>query len=301
MRRSLLLVPLAIALLGGTLVLTPASAATMQDRPCSKPGATQTDGDGTLTCQRNSQGRLVWTRQRGSTPAKPASIPSIIENWGFDLAPYNPATKMAGAMSLAPIAFPQGSFIEQPISYYGAGSKRPQDPPGFIDPQMTFYLPIGTTVKAIASGRVCTVTKLQNGYSDDYSIGIAPTCSVNTNGSPGFGTIATWEHEHVMSPRVKIGDKVTAGQPIAVVSYYKQDNWLYTSSMGLVEIGILTGSPDGRPMHLCPALYLKPSAKAQMLTQLAAAAKAYEANTGKVLYTPTELATGCITTKPSIE
>ncbi|MDD2858179.1 MAG: M23 family metallopeptidase [Candidatus Nanopelagicales bacterium] len=298
MRRSLLLIPLALAIVGSTVLASPAGAASVQGRPCTKQGATRAEAGASLTCTRTSDGRLVWTRQQATTSA---GIPSIIENWGFDLAPYDAATKMAGSMSLAPIAFPQGSFIDRPISYYGAGAMRPQDPPGYLDPQMTFFLPIGTTVKAIASGRVCTVTKLQNGYSDDYSIGIAPACSVNTAGGHGFGTIATWEHEHVMSPRVKVGDTVTAGQPMAVVSYYKQDNWLYAASLGLYEIGILTGSPAGRPMHVCPALYLKPSAKAQMLTQLAAAARAYEANVGKVLYTPNELATGCITTKPSIE
>ena len=200
----------------------------------------------------------------GREPNRPSvpAIPSIIENWGFRLAPYDAATQSAGAMSLAPIPFPEGSVIQRPISYFGAGPSRPQDPAGFIDPQMTFILPIGTVVTAIASGRVCWVKKLENDYSDDYSIGIAPACGGNPAAGQGFGTGATWEHEHVMAPRVKVGDRVKAGQPIATVSYYTTQNWLYAAGLGLYEIGILTGSPDGRPMHLCPARYLAPPRRA---------------------------------------
>jgi len=105
--------------------------------------------------------------------------------------------------------------------------------------------------------------------------------------------------ERNLYPRVKVGDTVRAGQPIAVASYYTKDNWLYASGYALYEIGILASSPDGRPMHVCPALYLKPTAKAWMLSQLAMAARAFEANTGTVHYGPDTLATGCITDRPA--
>jgi hypothetical protein len=52
-------------------------------------------------------------------------------------------------------------------------------------------------------------------------------------------------------------------------------------------------------MHVCPALYLKPAAKERLLTELATAARAYEANTGTTVYAAKTLATGCITDKPS--
>jgi hypothetical protein len=239
----------------------------------------------------------VWTERFAGTSSR--AIPAIIENWGFRLAPYDPVTQAAGAMPLQALPFPAESVIQTPITYYGGGPARPQDPPDFVDPQMTFILPIGTEVTAIASGRVCSVTKLETGYSDDYSIGIAPRCTKPDPSGRSQGTVATWEHEHVMAPRVKVGDRVVAGQPIAVVSYYTTSNWLYAAGLGLYEIGILTGGPGGRPMHLCPARYLAPAAKTSMLAELAGAARAYETNSGRTLYAPSTLATGCITTAPS--
>lgn len=297
MRRALGVL-LALLVVGSLGIASPASAAPGAGRTCAREGATAVVGGRTLVCQRKADGRLVWTvRRNGSTAA---AIPSIIENWGFRLGSYDPATQTAGAMSLRPLPFPADSIIQTPITYYGGGPARPQDPADFIDPQMTFILPIGTEVTAIASGRVCSVTKLQTGYSDDYSIGIAPACTKPDPSGRSQGTVVTWEHEHVMEPRVKVGDRVVAGQPIAVVSYYTTSNWLYAAGLGLVEIGILTGGPGGRPMHVCPAQYLKSSAKAAMLASLASAARAYEANTGRTFYAPSTLATGCITSSPSL-
>lgn len=298
---------LSVALTVGTsLVLSPAAhAAVGIGTPCAKEGATRTVAPNrTVVCKRNAKGNLTWAKKSsGSTLSGTnaiAELPSIIENWGFDLGAYDPTTKMAGAMSLAPIAFPAGSVSQAPISYYGGGPTRPQDPPNFVDPQMTFYLPINTVVRSIASGTVCWVKKLETGYSDDYSIGVAPACTKDIRNGQGFGTIATWEHEHVMEPLVAFGDKVKAGQPIAKVSYYNAQNWLYSTGYGLFEIGILIGSAQG-PMHVCPSEYIASSKKSAMLSQLGAAARAYEANTGRTFYDAQTLTTGCVTTKVAVE
>jgi hypothetical protein len=301
----------------------PAQAASLVGKPCTKLGATQSDGPGrTIICTKmtkgKNKGKLIWQLQRnpgpgpcpgpgpgpGPGPSPSGDIPAVIESWGVDVAPYDAATRKAGALYVGSIPFPSGSVMQAPIQYYGEGPRRETDPPGYVDPQMTFFVPLGTVVRAIASGTVCAVTKLNTGYSDDYSIGIGvsaggkPACITGPDGK-GFGAVATWEHEHVMEPAVKVGDVVKAGQPIAVASYYKKDNWLYTSGYALYEIGILTGSPDGRPMHVCPALYLKASVKDTLLSQLATAARAYETNTGKTYYSPATLATGCVADKPA--
>jgi hypothetical protein len=102
-----------------------------------------------------------------------------------------------------------------------------------------------------------------------------------------------------MEPMVKPGDVVKAGQPIGVASYYRTDYWLYREGYALFEIGVLTQTPDGRPVHTCPALYLKASVKDTLLSQLATAARAYETNTGKTYYSAATLATGCVTDKPA--
>jgi hypothetical protein len=305
------------AITGLALASAPAQAASLVGKPCKQVGAKQGDGPGrTIVCTKmtkgKNKGKLIWQLQRnpgpgpgpGPGPSPSGDIPAVIESWGVDVAPYDAATRKAGAIYVGSIPFPSGSVMQAPIQYYGEGPRRETDPPGYVDPQMTFFVPLGTVVHAIASGTVCAVTKLNTGYSDDYSIGIGvsvggkPACTTGPDGK-GFGAVATWEHEHVMDPAVKVGDVVKAGQPIAVASYYKKDNWLYTSGYALYEIGILTGSPDGRPMHVCPALYLKASVKDTLLSQLATAARAYETNTGKSYYSPATLTTGCVTDKPA--
>jgi hypothetical protein len=317
MRRSLLVALLSASLAAFALASVPAQAASLVGKPCTKLGAKQGDGPGrTIVCTKmtkgKNKGKLIWQLQRnpgpgpgpGPGPSPSGDIPAVIESWGVDVAPYDAATRKAGDLYVGSIAFPLGSVMQAPIQYYGEGPRRQSDPPGYIDPQMTFFVPLGTVVRAIASGTVCGVTKLNTGYSDDYSIGIGvsvggrPACRTGPDGRV-TGTVATWEHEHVMEPAVKVGDVVKAGQPIAVASYYKKDNWLYALGYALYEIGILADSPDGRPMHVCPALYLKASVKGTLLSQLATAARAYETNTGKTYYSPATLTTGCITDKPA--
>lgn len=306
-RRRAGIVAIILALTLGSVLAHPAEAQRLPapGKSCPKKGATATMGDGTvLTCKRTKKGKLVWVVK--SRPSTSGAIPAVIESWGIDIGPYDAATQTAGDLYVGPIPFPAGSVQTAPVIYYGGGPTRPQDPPDFVDPQMTFYVPIGTTVRAIASGTVCWVKKLETGYSDDFSIGIgvpvdgSPACQSDPATGQGNGTVATWEHEHVMDPQVSVGQQVVAGQEIAVASYYQRSNWLFTAGYALYEIGILTGSPDGRPQHLCPALYLAPKAKQSMLTQLAAAARAFEANTGTRHYDEATLTSGCVSEKPSL-
>ena len=289
----------------------PAQAASLVGKPCKKAGITRADGPGrTVICTKMKKGpkkgKLIWQLvKRDPTPTPSGGIPSVIESWGIDVAPYDASTKMAGALYVGSIPFPADSVIRAPIQYYGEGPRRPTDPPDYIDPQMTFIVPQGTVVHAITSGTVCAVTYLNTGYSNDYSIGIGievdgkPACQFDPGSGRGFGTVATWEHEHVMEPIVVAGDVVRAGDPIAVASYYTTQEWLYATGYALYEIGILASSPDGRPMHVCPALYLQPKVKDRMLRDLANAARAFEANSGATDYSAATLATGCITQKPA--
>lgn len=283
-------------------------------KPCKKLGASYTVKPGiVLVCALNAKGKPVWSKSGagggggGSGGPTPSSgVPAVIESWGVSVAPYDAATMKAGDLYVGAIPFPTGSVNQAVIQYYGEGPRRPQDPPDFIDPQMTFYVPIHTKVRAIATGEVCWVKALNTGYSDDYSIGLGvsvdgrPACQTDPGSGQGSGTVATWEHEHVMEPAVKVGDKVTAGQVIAEASYYTKDNWLYTSGYALYEIGILVSvNSGGPPQHVCPALYLAPKARDALLAQLATAARAFEANTGTSHYEPKTLETGCITEKVS--
>jgi len=308
---TLVAVMLSATLAFAGLLAPAAQAATLVGKPCKKAGVTQGDGPGrTVICTKitkgKKKGKLVWKLVKGGggqpgptpspTPDPVGSIPAVIESWGIDVG---------SDLYVGAIPFPADSVIQAPIQYYGEGPRRPQDPPDFVDPQMTFVVPQGTVVRAIVSGTVCSVTYLNTGYSDDYSIGVGvavggkPACQSDPGSGQGFGTVATWEHEHVMEPQVKPGDTVKAGQPIAIASYYTTREWLYAAGYALYEIGILAPSPDGRPMHVCPALYLAPAKKESLLADLASAALAYEVATGQSHYAEKTLATGCITQKPA--
>ena len=298
-----------VASVGLALASAPVQAANLVGKPCSKAGDTTRDGSGrTLVCTKikkgPKKGRLVWKVAKTPTPTPDGPVPHTIESWGIDIGAYDATTQTAGDLYVGDIPFPSGFVLTAPVTYFGGGPSRPQDPPDWVDPQMTFIVPIGTVVRAITSGTVCDVTPLNTGYSNDYTIGIGvavggkPACEPTPDGR-GVGTIATWEHEHVMEPMVEPGDVVKAGDPIAVASYYRTDYWLYQDGYALVEIGVLTQTPDGRPVHTCPALYLKPSVKQRLLDELAAAARAFETNTGTTHYDARTLATGCISDKPS--
>src|SRR3989344_2930710 len=112
------------------------------------------------------------------------------------------------------------------------------------NPQPTFILPLGTPVRSLVDGIVVAMPTL---WSGDVSIQVTKS-----------GQMERWiyETEHVINPKVKVGDKVKAGQVIAEVSDFDQG---VPAGYGAVEIGILKGGNP--PQHVCPFAYLDDSIK----------------------------------------
>lgn len=149
------------------------------------------------------------------------------------------------------------------------------------NPQPTFILPLGTKVYSIVDGVVANTPKV---WSGDYSI------QVTTDGK-----MEKWiyETEHVINPKVKVGDKVKAGQVIAEVSDFNKN----IPGFGIVEIGILKGGNP--PQHICPFNYLDPSIKEKTVTKIKALYKSWEEYTGNTtLYNEDEPVTGCVSMNP---
>lgn len=253
------------------LIAVPAQAANAPGSPCTSEGTFVHD-DATnkdYTCTK-AGGSLVWAEaghQAGNAGSgagldSSAAIPKVIKNWGVRLAPYDPATGLAGVMQIKGVQPPTFDNPQDTAAYsHIVGIYGEQIKGGIQEPQMAFIAPLGTPVIAMLDGTVCDLPKL---YSGDYSIRVVPKgtkCS-------GEQAAVLFEHEHVLSPRVKVGSKVKAGQVIATVSDYNP-HWK-DKGFGMVETGVFFAKNDGagRPWHACPSRFLAKGSKAGMLTTL---------------------------------
>lgn len=205
-----------------------------------------------------------------------------IKNLGFNLDYYDPATGKAGDIKFTKFVFPEGSFGaifseygRQDVANTAKGSDR-----GY-NPQPTFLLPLGTKVRALIDGEVVNVPKL---YSGDYSIHMK-----------GEGSNLIFETEHVINPKVKVGDKVKAGDVIAEVSDYNGDK---LDGLGLLEIGVLIGGKT--PTHVCTFDYLDSSIKTDTLKKLRALEDAWESYRGEpnAYQQDAEATPGCLNRDP---
>ena len=152
------------------------------------------------------------------------------------------------------------------------------------NPQPTFVLPLGTPVRSLVDGVVANMPTL---WSGDISIQVTAD-----------GRMQRWvyEVEHVINPKVKVGDKVSAGQIIAEVSDFDKSA---PAGFGVVEIGILHGGGEGLPEHVCPFAYLDDSIKEETFQRLNALFKSWEDYIGdQNLYDENSPYPGCLALEP---
>ena len=151
------------------------------------------------------------------------------------------------------------------------------------NPQPTYILPLGTPVRSLVDGVVANMPTL---WSGDISIQITKS-----------GQLERWvyEVEHVINPKVKVGDKVAAGQIIAEVGSFGNGD---PAGFGAVEIGLLHGGGEGPPEHVCPFLYLDESIKEETFEKMNAFFKSWEEYIGdESLYDESETP-GCLILDP---
>ena len=270
---------LAVGVLVATSPVYSVSASNNAGGKCTKAGAKAKSGKATLKCTKVS-GKLVWVASgsggsasagSGAQPTSQRDIPAIIQNWGFNLANYDPSTGKAGDMLVkgvkpptftGPTAARDNAMYRLLVGPIGAVVQ------GMVEPQNGFYLPLGTSVISMVSGTVCDVPKL---YSNDYSVRVAPPGMKCTQG----GAFVLFEHEHILNPTVKAGDKVTAGQKIGIVGDYNP-HWK-AKGLGVVETGIFfTRKGSNKPLHACLSMFIDPSKKTSMLSSLSSVFAAWE-------------------------
>ena len=291
-------------IVGAMLAVLPecaASAANSAGGKCTKAGATVKSGKVTLTCKKVA-GKLVWvssgssgasSSSSGAQPSSQKDIPAIIQNWGFNFANYDAATGKAGDMQIKGITSPTftGPNAATDNAMYrlliGPIGEMVQ---GMVEPQFGFYLPIGTSVISMVTGTVCDVPKL---YSNDYSIRVAPPGMKCMQG----GAYILFEHEHLLNPTVKVGDKVTAGQKLGVVSDYNP-HWK-AKGLGVIETGVFFSKKGStKPWHACLSSFIDPSKKSAMLATLSSVFAAWETERGDTsFYDEARMSpVGCYTT-----
>ncbi len=257
----------AVAILLAAAVAPAANAATKPGAKCTKAGVTVHVGNSDLRCV-NKGGKLVWVKvssegasgENSSSITSNASIPKVIQNWGLALEPYDAATGKAGVMQIAGVTPPTFSNPADTAAYSRIVGLYGDVVQTHLEPQMAFIAPLGTPVISMLDGTVCDLPQL---YSNDYSVGVAPKgMACMTWGAP-----ILFEHEHLISPLVKVGDKVRAGQRLGTVSDYNS-NWK-AKGMGMIETGVFFAKAGSNvPWHACLANYLAPSKKSSMTNVL---------------------------------
>lgn len=166
---------------------------------------------------------------------------------------------------------------------YGFNIPASPDNPSKANPQPTYILPLGTPVRSLVDGVVAAMPTL---WSGDISIQVTKS-----------GKLERWvyEVEHVINPKVKVGDKVIAGQIIAEVSNFDKGA---PQGYGAVEIGLLHGGGEGPPEHVCPFAYFDDSIKMETFTKMNTLFKSWEEYIGdQTLYDDTSIP-GCLTLNP---
>lgn len=175
-----------------------------------------------------------------------------------------------GKLQFGRIFMPYGFYIQG-----GIGN------PSKYNPQPTFVVPLGTPVRSLVDGVVANIITV---WSGDYSIQVTAD-----------GKMQKWvyETEHVINPKVKVGDRVTAGEIIAEVSAFDKGA---PSGYGTVEIGVLKGGNS--PQHVCPFAYLDDSIKEEAFAKIKTLFKSWQDYVGdQTLYGETKVP-GCLTLDP---
>mgnify|MGYP003339925573 FL=1 len=193
----------------------------------------------------------------GHSPADPSAtsdcLRAVIQRHPVNIAAFDVASGMAGD-----VRFVGGAVQENKIfAEYGDIIPASQNTSGVdkANPQPTYLAPLHTPVVATVNGVVAEIATLWSTPTlGDVSVRLRP------DGLPASCAVLI-ETEHVLSPRVALGDHVTAGQTIAEVGTLNQQ---YNSGLGEVEFGYASASGT-RPMHVCPYAYFAPAVAAVQL------------------------------------
>ena len=243
-----------------------ASAANQAGDSCKKAGITLYNGE--LLCTKKGK-RLIWVKSQVGLTSN-ANIPKVIQNWGLAVDTYDSGSGMAGVMRIRGVTPPTFGNAADDAMYRHIFGVYGMDLKGMKEPQIAIIAPLGTPVISMVDGTVCNLSKV---WSNDYSVRVAP---IGTPCMIGNWATVLFEHEHLINPMVKVGDKVKAGQQIGTVSDYNQ-HWK-AKGFGMIEIGVFfVKKGSNKSWHACLGNYLAPAKRDSMLAVLTSVQMAWMA------------------------
>lgn len=243
-----------------------ASAANQAGDSCKKAGITLYNG--ALLCTKKGK-RLIWVKSQVGLTSN-ANIPKVIQNWGLAVDTYDSGSGMAGVMRIKGVTPPTFGNAADNAMYRHIFGVYGMDLKGMKEPQIAIIAPLGTPVISMVDGTVCNLSKV---WSNDYTVGVAP---IGTPCKIGNWATVLFEHEHLINPMVKVGDKVKAGQQIGTVSDYNQ-HWK-AKGFGMIEIGVFfVKKGSNKSWHACLGNYLAPAKRDSMLAVLTSVQMAWMA------------------------
>ena len=243
-----------------------ASAANQAGDSCKKAGITLYNGE--LLCTKKGK-RLIWVKSQVGLTSN-ANIPKVIQNWGLAVDTYDSGSGMAGVMRIKGVTPPTFGNAADDAMYRHIFGVYGMDLKGMKEPQIAIIAPLGTPVISMVDGTVCDLSKV---WSNDYSVRVAP---IGTPCMTGNWATVLFEHEHLINPMVKVGDKVKAGQQIGTVSDYNQ-HWK-AKGFGMIEIGVFfVKKGSNKSWHACLGNYLAPAKRDSMLAVLTSVQMAWMA------------------------
>jgi hypothetical protein len=243
-----------------------ASAANKPGDSCKKAGITLYNGE--LLCTKKGK-RLIWVKSQVGITSN-ANIPKVIQNWGLAVDTYDSGSGMAGVMRIRGVTPPTFGNAADNAMYRHIFGVYGMDLKGMKEPQIAIIAPLGTPVISMVDGTVCGLSKV---WSNDYSVQVAP---IGTPCMIGNWATVLFEHEHLINPTVKVGDKVKAGQQIGTVSDYNQ-HWK-AKGFGMIEIGVFfVKKGSNKSWHACLGNYLAPTKRDSMLAVLTSVQMAWMA------------------------
>ena len=168
------------------------------------------------------------------------------------IAPFDEGSGRAGDLQFLPGTQFNRIFMEYGFLIPANSTSSGQDK---RNPQPTYLAPMGTQVLSPVDGVVDRISEIWSSPTlGDVSVMIRPD-------GLGDGCYVVVETEHVVNVTVAVGERVAAGQAIAEVGPLSSEG---DAGLGLVELGVLTGAGNGRPLHVCPYEFFEPASQSEV-------------------------------------